>query len=680
MLPNTTKPIKTILKKIPYNLTSKTFNYKEFTDNLCIENSKSLKTDIYNFKNTISQDSDNICIIPKIEAQKAPKDIPLSYWKHYELDINDFESEIRLGKLDTLKISNKTFQKKIRELNEGESFTVGAVEGSADLLIGSVSHGVAKNHFKIQKNNGKILIKLTNDDEVTMLHVLSDVSIKTCSIASLNKKIQQQIDNITEADVNSAIQKVVSLIPNANEKEILTVMQKISQFGNYKCFEKFSNELIKLKTYHFCKTPKLTINSAFRYLEEKGIFNTHYQNEEKRAFILDEASLNYLENLYPSSIDRIKDKCKFIICDGFNKGINIYNADADLATITTKILSDTKEFQKTMGINSFKEALDRILNGSIEERAKAIGIESAKISLPLQTEGISAKTIQKQLANYTINDQQLSAAIDATAEELYKTQPEKIIKAKNLLTEYFQNQFEALTPKAMSQECRKIHNLITEDVIKNGGTKENIFYLIPEKCKSYEQVSYQYGIVNNIDFSKFITNNDLSKIPKGSTVVILDDIICSGNSMRCQIANFYCFNEKSDNLRLLIAPIKITNVGFDFVKQKLKGKDTIILDKNQMINGIKETTFYKNLSKHEELMLNNMLGNTGYVGSGLSLIFPYMGPDNNSRISSLITQFFVPTPEALKSDPDFIPKEILNSFAQRMEKLNLNETCKSIEI
>ena len=67
------------------------------------------------------------------------------------------------------------------------------------------------------------------------------------SLDNIWKKIKEQTASFTPEKLEKVISDVKSSHPKNSEKEILTVMQKITQWGNYNCFEKLSEQLNKIK-------------------------------------------------------------------------------------------------------------------------------------------------------------------------------------------------------------------------------------------------------------------------------------------------------------------------------------------------------------------------------------------------------------------------------------------------
>ena len=57
-----------------------------------------------------------------------------------------------------------------------------------------------------------------------------------------------------------------------------------------------------------------------------------------------------------------------------------------------------------------------------------------------------------------------------------------------------------------------------------------------------------------------------------------------------------------------------------------------------------------------------VLGSTGHCNASLCQVFPYMGPDNDSALSSYIIKFFVPDKMCIKNRAELLPTIEENTY------------------
>ena len=112
-----------------------------------------------------------------------------------------------------------------------------------------------------------------------------------------------------------------------------------------------------------------------------------------------------------------------------------------------------------------------------------------------------------------------------------------------------------------------------------------------------------------------------------------------------------------------------------YENQKRVGQDILLVDDSNTITTLKTTDFYKNLTSDEETMLTQILtafdgrwGSFGFDSKGLSIVFPYMAPDNDSAMSSLFFEDLFLNPNAMK-----------NIYKKQGEAVKILEKLKTIE-
>lgn len=531
----------------------------------------------------------------------------------------------------TIDLSGDHLQSRIRTLNEGESFTVDSVEGGQP-------------HLKVEKRGGRVIV--TNMSEKTMsVEEITRLDLnKASDINFLYGKIQKQLQNASKEEIQAAIQRVMKAVPGATEKEVLLVMHKLTRYGNYKSLDELAQKLEQAGMTDVYYDDGTSLNSVLRYLMRKGHLKFSRKNG-KKAYILDDAGLKYLEELKKTNpqkfelfMQHLKDNnVEFVVLDGFNSGINMFNADVDVADMSIQVLRDAKALMKKNHSLTLQQAIDEVMNKPTLDRAKALGIKPTRISAGADG-GANLDAIVARLGYGGIQKETLEKIIDKIASNTYAEQPEKIAQAKKLLTAYLSVQIDVYSPKRLAQICKNLHKLIEKAVERKGKSMDDVYFVVPSTYKSYVYVAYQYAIANGIDPSRVISSSDRNLIPKGAVIVLLDDVVGSGNSMFSSI--YSIGNHAKENDQTVIAAALVsTRSGKEKVSRFMEDVDFIV-DDEQVITPLEETDFYKNLSGSDREMLLQLIGHSGFSNHSLAIRFPYMRPDNNSSIGDTILGYF----------------------------------------
>jgi hypothetical protein len=214
-----------------------------------------------------------------------------------------------------------------------------------------------------------------------------------------------------------------------------------------------------------------------------------------------------------------------------------------------------------------------------------------------------------------------------------------------------------------------LHNLIL-DFAKNNKKSDgsnfkesDIVYIIPESARSYDQIGLQYVTVNNIPEAEF-RNNEITENDK--IYVVLDDVIGSGNNMISKDFKYerikFHPHLRGGNYHIVMADVTASRMGIDNINREIRmtgrtNKDVILVPPKLIKPKLSDSKFYKNLpldSKAMLLQIFNSVGagmndGLGYNRAGTAFLFPYMGPDNNTNLTSFIFEKFVPHLFCLKS-------------------------------
>lgn len=241
-----------------------------------------------------------------------------------------------------------------------------------------------------------------------------------------------------------------------------------------------------------------------------------------------------------------------------------------------------------------------------------------------------------------MSKKELNAAIDATLFDRISEQ-DKRCDVKSDVIQHLDNALMVFTPESIAKNLSEIHKNIIDFNKAQGKQKEDILYILPSEKKSYNLITHQYQLVNDIPQNKisdFIDLNLMSKDSQNKTFVILDDNTISGESLTESLMDLYKYKsslEKHNN-NIIIAPIFSTEEGINAINKYIinnnrQSKDILITNQKQ------HKAWNENIK--DENSLNLALGSTFYdfynpYPKKPCLIFPYMAPDNNSEFAANI--------------------------------------------
>ena len=535
--------------------------------------------------------------------------------------------------------------------------------------------------------DGNIISQIKTEYNIdgTIKNVQNSGAIPKVDTSVLYQKIQGQLGNVYEEDVERMINTLQS--NGATREEATYALSILTQFGNVKGLsEALSDSTLNINGFE--KQKIIDTNSALNYFcgNKKQIV----LNGSKTGFILDSNSLEYLESLSPTDLQAFLNRTdiQFINLEGWDVGTNVYNQGMDSTLMTTKateLISQAKTIQEQSGIN-FEEAFRQAVNSATLERATQLGITDIKTVSALKDTSVSSDTVVKNLSSLSISEEKIEATADAISKTLYSDVFDQT-KAKELIVRYLESQADIYSPQRLGEQMIKIRGQIEEN-IKNfkkadgsSYTMDDVYYLVPYAGKSYEQVLLQYKTLNDVDSSHIIYSSaDNADLPDGRIYVAFDDIVGSGSSMLSQSdgVKYSGISEYGDR-HFILAPIISSSEGAKRIVDEISlkgrtGQDILLVDKSNTIVVLEQSDFYKSLSAEEQTMLYQIIdvfnsgtwGSKGFGNKALSVIFPYMAPDNDAQITSVFFEDLFLRPEECiknfynKSDP--IIQRILQSI------------------
>ena len=437
------------------------------------------------------------------------------------------------------------------------------------------------------------------------------------------------LNEVSIEDIKNAVTNIEKTTDYPREK-ILATMQQATQFANLRSLDLVIKKLKKndilnvgaIMHQNYLTENMFGLNRSLNYLiTQKQMGSLH---GEDNAVFLDKNKIEQIKNCN-DSLKELKHNnyknIKFFVLSGFEDGINFLNRNKNLEETTRELLAQ-------------KDIDEKIL-----KETKALGIEPIIIKNEQEP---TIKNIYNQMRPEQMSKKELNAAIDATLFDRISEQ-DKRCDVKSDVIQHLDNALMVFTPESIAKNLSEIHKNIIDFNKAQGKQKEDILYILPSEKKSYNLITHQYQLVNDIPqnkISNFIDLNLMSKDSQNKTFVILDDNTISGESLTESLMDLYKYKsslEKHNN-NIIIAPIFSTEEGINAINKYInnnnrQSKDILITNQKQ------HKAWNENIK--DENSLNLALGSTFYdfynpYPKKPCLIFPYMAPDNNSEFAANI--------------------------------------------
>lgn len=492
-------------------------------------------------------------------------------------------------------------------------------------------------------------------------------------LSDIHAKTQTQLQNVTPKDVEKMAQTVAQYIRNSNEKEIYTVMQRLTQFASYDSLAQVQKSFSE--GHCFCFDKQSRLNSVFNYLQLKSFMDFDSIDDNKIAYILNSPEPSKLNEALTIG----KENIHFMCLDAFDDGITIFNDRDKLVSKTIDVLKRAKHIQRTKHC-SLDEALDLTLNKNVRKLAREHNITYATV----KTSGFAtAETIAKQLNTKAPSFNDIDSIIGSIAKE-YAPRFSKS-HTRLLMANYLHEVIDLYSPQRLVNILKNRKSLIEKKVQALGKAPEDIRYVILDSDKSYNLITYMYTQTNNIDPRHIIKLDEPRFLAQPNPLqqlcekhpercfVILDDIFGSGDSIirHSQYENFEPSLRKSANI--IFSPISLTGHSKQKLQRLIKKnnrteKDFIIVESKQIKKhpttpDLSLKTFFSDLKKirsyndFQQIIKANIakyitrkfLKESGYKKGLSCTLFPYMAPDNNSKIGGIFLSLFANAQESIKT-------------------------------
>ena len=503
-------------------------------------------------------------------------------------------------------------------------------------------------------NYKRITVKL--DDDVNAFAGLKKQTTIGSIVDKLYSKMIKQMNIYSKQNLEADIAKISKAVPDATPDEILTTIQKITQFANYQSLSDMAQQLTRYEITAFDSVGELY--KYFEYFHEsKGLFNLS-KSEERLGCIV---TLNDLKN--ENTLQKIKERVAandltLINLEGFSDGVNLFEDDRILPSRAVNVLKKAKKVQSRYPDADFAECVSFVLNNPVESRLKELGLSAIRVSI----ENPATETgVLKQLQPILPSKERIKTTIEAIADDSSITN-KSYKQLSNSIAEYFDSNIHVYSKQSMIKTLEKLNNKIDDYLQSHNIPKEHL-YLLQHKMrnvKSFDILVKMYKDMFNFPESRIVHVSDvqdLNKYPKNSAFVIIDDIVGSGDSM-IGTADYCTSAKKLNNDKFIIfAPITATRSGLEAINKyiekhsRTKNDTVICLDEN-VLEKIDDNKIFKNwYMNFKNCIFYSKINDKGFKEQALNVSFPYMAPDNNSFISANFQDLFLINDTCIKNKP-----------------------------
>lgn len=482
----------------------------------------------------------------------------------------------------------------------------------------------------------------------------------------LHDKMLAQTYAVDKNSIESTINNV-QLLTGVSKEDVQQALIKLTQFSSYSQLDSLSRAMSeqKITSVRILKeiapdSKEFSLGSVLTYLQKyKEQFEFSNDTIGSQGLFLDNMLLDKLEEIKDTPtgqkfIQTIKDELqsgqtKLVAIDGWNTKINgkdvshgLFGSNTSLEVSLLLILEKAKK-------NNL--SIDEVLNKDTIQRAKALFGDDAEVNIIKNSNvsDFSTQNIVKTMAPNLPSENDIKAVKNLLIEKSgYNSNEMEKLCAIHTLSKYFDHMLTCYSSETLTKELQKKYQDIKEFALSKGKTMDDVYYIIPSENKSFDLINYQYLKANNVSPDKVIhcdgTEETIETLEEcdNKIVVLLDDIVGSGNSMINQEFNYHSFaqlcEERYLDINFVFAPLVslqsgIENLGYAIEDDYRTEEDTIIVN-----NTIDYGDFVQSLSVPEQRMLQKLIGNIGFCIGGACTSMPYMIPDNSSEASGYFLQ------------------------------------------
>lgn len=534
-------------------------------------------------------------------------------------------------------------------------------------------------------NFKRITVKIDED-----INPVSAKALKTPIenfVENIYKKTISKLEIFNEEDLNNTVSKIHKACPNATNSEILTTIQKLTQFSSYKSLKIIDKKLTEQGFTDFLKFGEL-YNYFDYFHNSKKIITLSNTTNKKFGILFTKNDINNKELL--EQLNHIKNNpefsnVEFINLEGFSDGINLFTDNNKLAQKAITIIKKAKTLQYKNPNLTYEECVEHILNDKITSTLTKMGFKIYTLS----SDNSATKTsILDQMQPVMPTKDSINSTIEAIA-DYYTIEKNGYKKLSKALAQYYDENINVYSKQSIVKDLKLLNEKIDNYLYQNNLLRENLYIIEPklEAPKSFHIINKMYQDLFDLpqDKIKSISKiEEINNLPANSTCIILDDIAGTGRSM-IKFGDYYLnANTINSDKHILFVPISTTPNGIEFINDTIKNlsrnnNDALLyLEKN-----ITQNTLHKNIFDNYRMKIKRFkteeASNQGYNNQALCTVFPYMSPNNNSYIASNLIKLFVPNSNCIKNQSQefkTIEEKAIyyNIFGQDKDNLKFNST------
>lgn len=472
-------------------------------------------------------------------------------------------------------------------------------------------------------------------------------------LSSIETKIKKQLRAYTPEQLDDTIINVLKEVPNTNEEQVLTVMQRLTQWANYGCLPVIGNNIVALNAKYI--TNNTNLNRVFNYLQtSKKLIDLDRLSDSVVTFVTEGDLSNILSKRQEAKT--------FINLEGFDAGVNIFTDDNKLQECTINTLFKIHNLLREKQDKNFHNGLSYVLNNEIITKMSRLGhnVQTLQINNPPTKESILSQ--MSPIGPKSPEDIRLT--LEKIAKYYIREDNSKYSELLTNIADYFDLKLNIFSKQRLIENLQLLKIKIDKFLKEKNIPDEVTYYVIPNELgenKSFGLLTEMFARNNNIPPEKIIrvdNMTDLNFLPEKSTFIIIDDFVGTGDSMS-NVGDYMFdrFQLKKDR-HILFCPVTAYEEGIDHINASIevaqrKDYDFLItLDENiQKLPHDKRNIRLDNYFLYDDIG-KEVFGYEGYKNEYNSfsgcIVFPYMTPDNNSDLASMITHLFFTNSNAIK--------------------------------
>lgn len=532
-------------------------------------------------------------------------------------------------------------------------------------------------------NFRRITVKIDDD-----INPVSGKAIKTPIenwVENIYNKSINKLEIIQEVDLENAISKINKACPNATNAEILTTIQKLTQFSSYKSLKSIDKKLTEQGFTDLLRIGELS--DYFEYFHNSKKLITLSQNSDKKLGIIltenDIKNKDILEKLQLAKNNPQYTNLEVINLEGFSDGVNLFTDNNKLALKTIPIIQKTKTLQNKNQSLTFEECLNYILNQKLTSTLEKFGLKTYTLNFD---NSATKASILEQMQPVMPTKSAIQSTIEAIA-DYYTIEKNGYKKLSQSIAKYYDENINVYSKQSIIKDLKLLNQEINLFLNTNNLSKENLYIIEPklETPKSFHILNKMYQDLFGLSQNKTIQISEIeeiNKLPQNATCIILDDIAGTGKSM-IELGN-YCKNAHNINSdkHILFVPIVTTNNSISLIKNTITNlsrtnNDALLYLKKNITQNTLHQNIFDNFRMKMKRFKTGEISKQGYHNQALCTVFPYMSPNNNSYIASNLLDLFVPNSNCIKNlSPEFkiIEEKAIyyNIFGQDKNNLKFN--------